>query len=511
MKKKENDLSKVRVRFAPSPTGFVHIGSMRTALYNYLFAKNMGGTFVLRIEDTDRARFVEGAVENLMSALEWAGLNPDEGPQHGGEYGPYFQSERTEIYVGYARQLVEKGFAYLAFDTPQELEAMRNNLRSKENPAPTYNYMVRNQMRNSLVMSSEEVQAELDAGTPHVVRLFVPENRQFEFQDIIRDVVKFDSRQVDDTVLIKSDGFPTYHLANVVDDHLMKISHVIRGEEWLSSVPKHLLLYEYFGWQPPLMAHLPLIFNPDGTKMSKRNITSLDELPAGKVDPDISTYINNGYDKEAILNYIALLGWNPGKGDERQVFSMEDLVNEFSLERVNKSSAIFDIQKLNWINGEHLSKRDTALLAIAIKPELEKRGLAYSSESYLYNVIDLLKSRIRFIHELISFGTYFFTDPTEYDEKGVKKRWKSDSKKLVLEFCKEISILEDYKKETIEETVRKVAEKNEVGGGKIIHPVRLCVTGTNVGPGLFEILELLGQENVTRRLKKGVERLADLS
>ena len=503
-------MSDIRVRFAPSPTGFVHIGSLRTALYNYLFARKNNGTFVLRIEDTDRTRFVEGATENLFNVLEWAGLIPDEGPLQGGDYGPYYQSQRTEIYKKYARQLLDSGHAYIAFDTPEELEAMRTEQRKAGNSNPRYNYIVRKQMRNSLVMSAEQVQEEIDKGTPYVIRLLVPEDRRIEFDDIVRGHVAIDSKEVDDTVLIKSDGFPTYHLANVVDDHLMRISHVIRGEEWLSSVPKHLLLYEYFGWQPPIMAHLPLIFNPDGSKMSKRNIQSLDELPPGKVDPDVASYIKKGYEKEAIINYIALLGWNPGEGEEQEVFTLEELIQAFSLERVNKSPAIFDIRKLDWLNKEHLSRTDTNRLVQRLKPELEAKGYTYPSEDYLYKVVELLKPRLHFFSELITYGYYFFEAPQKYDEKTVKKRWKEDSQKLVLEFCDEISKLESFDAQSLEEALRRVAERNDVGGGRIIHPVRLCVTGTGVGPGLFEILELLGREEVIKRLKAGAQVIPTL-
>jgi glutamyl-tRNA synthetase len=499
-----------RVRFAPSPTGFVHIGGLRTALYNYLFAKKHNGTFILRIEDTDQTRFVEGATENLISVLEWAGLMPDEGPKQGGPWGPYFQSQRTETYRQYARQLLEKGQAYYAFDTPEEIEAMRQRLRQAGNPSYRYNYEVRHQMRNSLTMSEADVQKAIDADTAYVIRLLAPEKRKFTVDDLVRGHVEFDSREVDDQVLLKSDGFPTYHLANVVDDHLMQVTHVIRGEEWLSSVPKHLLLYEYFGWQPPVMAHLPLIFNPDGSKMSKRDIQSLDEMPSGKVDPDVASYINKGYEREALLNYIALLGWNPGEGDERQVFALSELIQEFTLERINKSAAIFDIKKLNWLNSEHLSRRDSKVLAEQVKSDLAAHGLTYSSGEYLIRVIDLLKPRLHFAQDLATLGKYFFKDPESYDSEGIKKRWKADSGKLLLEFSEEISKLASFKAAEIEQQLRQVSEKNGISGGQIIHPVRLAVSGVSVGPGLFEMLELLGKETVLRRLKKAAELVPTL-
>ncbi len=493
----------VRVRFAPSPTGFVHIGSLRTALYNYLFARKQSGTFILRIEDTDRNRYVEGAVENLLSALKWAGITPDEGPEQNGEFGPYFQSQRTELYQKFAKELVQKGFAYYAFDTPEDMEAVRQQARDAGDPPPKYDATLRTKMRNSLTLSDSDVQKLLASNTPHVIRLKIPEDRTFTFTDIIREHVSMHSSQVDDQVLIKSDGFPTYHLANVVDDHLMEITHVIRGEEWLSSVPKHLFLYECFGWDMPELAHLPLIFNPDGTKMSKRDIQSLDELPSGKVDPDVQSYIKAGYEKEAILNYIALLGWSPG--NDREYFTLEELEQEFSLKRVNKSAAIFDLQKLNHLNSEHLKNMDSGTLAQEYKQQLETKGVDYKSEDYLRRVVELLQSRLHFRYDFYEYSSYFFMDPDSYDPKVVKKRWKDDSVKLILEFIDEISKLDVFDKEAIEYTLRQVAERHDAGSGRIIHPVRLAVSGVGVGPGLFDLLQVLGKDTVIRRLKKAVE------
>lgn len=498
----------VRVRFAPSPTGFVHIGSLRTALYNYLFARKHGGTFVLRIEDTDRNRYVEGAVENLISALEWADLMPDEGPQQGGEFSPYFQSQRTELYQKYAGQLVEQGFAYYAFDTPEEIEAVRQQAREAGDPPPKYDAQLRTNMRNSLTLSPSEVQDLLDAKTPYVVRLQIPQDRTFTFTDTIREQVSVHSSQVDDQVLLKSDGFPTYHLANVVDDHLMNITHVIRGEEWLSSVPKHQFLYECFGWEMPQMAHLPLIFNPDGTKMSKRDIQSLEELPSGKVDPDVQSYIKAGYEKQAIINYIALLGWSPG--NDREFFTLSELENEFSLERVNKSAAIFDLQKLNHLNSEHLSHMDADVLTQQFKQDLDARGVDYQSEDYLKQVVELLQSRLHFRHDFFEYSRYFFADPDTYDPKVIKKRWKEDSAKLILEFMNEISKLYTFDKESIETTLREVAERHDAGSGRLIHPVRLAVSGVGVGPGLFDMLQVLGKDTVIRRLQTAVEIIPTL-
>ncbi|HNR68499.1 MAG TPA: glutamate--tRNA ligase [bacterium] len=495
----------VRVRFAPSPTGFVHIGSLRTALYNFLFARQHQGTFILRIEDTDRTRFVEGATENMIRVLDWAGLMPDEGPQQGGPFGPYFQSERTEIYQRFAQQLIEQGHAYLAFDSPAELEEMRNGKLAVSRISTRYNHQIRQSMRNSLAMSAAEVEQLLAAGEPHVVRLKMPAERVFNVDDLVRGQVNFDSREIDDQILLKSDGYPTYHLANVVDDHLMQISHVIRGEEWLSSVPKHLFLYECFGWTPPKMAHLPLIFNPDGSKMSKRDITNLSELPAGKVDPDVESYIRAGFECDAILNAIALLGWNPGEGDDQQVFSLAELISNYSLERVNKSAAIFDLQKLRWLNKEQLKKQPADVLLNRLRPGLEERGWNRKPDSYCLAVIELLQARLGFLHDFFTYGTYFFEDPTEYDDKALKKYWKAQTTNLVLEFVREIDKLDRFFAAEIEEVLRRVAERHQVGGGQIIHPIRLAVSGFSVGPGLFELLELLGKDTVVKRIAKAVE------
>jgi glutamyl-tRNA synthetase len=497
----------VRVRFAPSPTGFVHIGSLRTALYNYLFAKKHNGRFVLRIEDTDRNRFVEGATENLIRILGWAGIKADEGPGYNGKHGPYFQSQRTRIYKEQVEKLIKAGAAYYAFDTPQEIEQMRQRQRKKGVHTPKYDYSVRDQMRNSLSLSSSEVEEEIANGTAFVIRLKIPKDRIFRFRDRIRGEVEFSSDEIDDQVLIKSDGFPTYHLANVVDDHLMEITHIIRGEEWLSSVPKHLFIYEFFKWDAPEMAHLPLIFNPDGSKMSKRNIQALDDLPDGKVDPDVESYRRKGYENSALLNYIALLGWNPGKGTEQEIFMPDELVKEFSLDRVNKSRAIFDLNKLNWLNKEHLGRKPTEELVKRLKPELTQKKIDYKSDQYLYKVVDLVKSRLGFLQEFVPYSHYFFQDPEHFEEKGIKKRWKNDSAKLILEFCREISKLETFDAKSIEEALRRISDRQDVGAGKIIHPVRLAVTGVTVGPGLFELLQILGKETVVRRLTYAAEKV----
>jgi len=501
-------LARVRTRFAPSPTGFVHVGGMRTALYNYLFARKNGGTFILRIEDTDRTRYVEGATENLLSALSWAGLDPDEGPAQGGEYGPYFQSQRTDLYAGFAKELLDKGLAYYAFDTPEEIEKVRQQARAAGEQPPKYDASIRSKMRNSLSLPQDKVEELLQSGAPYVIRLFIPGDRTFTFHDIVRGEVSFHSRQIDDQVLLKSDGFPTYHLANVVDDHLMRISHVIRGEEWLSSVPKHLYLYECFGWDMPVLAHLPLIFNPDGSKMSKRDIQSLDELPAGKVDPDVQSYIDAGYEKDAIINHISLLGWNPG--DDRELFTLQELESEFTLERVKKSASIFDVQKLDFMNQQHLLRVETGHLAKALKSEMEALGFNTGTDDYFDSVVALLKTRLHFRKDFVNFSNYFFKEPESFDAKVVKKRWKDDSVKLILQFIDEISKLSKFDAASIEACLRDIVERNEVGSGRLIHPVRLAVSGVGSGPGLFEMLQVLGKETVIRRLKKAIEIIPTL-
>lgn len=498
-------MNKIRVRFAPSPTGFVHVGGLRTALYNYLFAKKNGGTFLLRIEDTDRGRFVEGATENLVAVLNWAGISPDEGPTQGGDVGPYFQSQRTDIYAKYAQQLVENSHAYYAFDTTEEIEQLRLRAQEFNGQPPKYDSTTRLVMRNSLSLPPDEVDRLLVEKTPFVIRLKIPQDHIFSFNDVIRGQVSFHSSQVDDQVLMKSDGYPTYHLANVVDDHLMEISHVIRGEEWLSSVPKHLFLYECFGWQPPMMAHLPLIFNPDGSKMSKRDIQSFGGVPSGKVDPDVQSYIKAGYEREAIINHIALLGWSAG--DDREVYTLKELEQVFSLERVNKAAAIFDIAKLNHLNQQHLSLINVADLVAEIKPEMADAGIDTGSDEYFVRVVELLQSRLHFRKDFIEFSRYLFEEPAHYDSEVMQKRWKEDSPKLVLEFIDEIVKLDRFDKVALEAALHQTVERNGVGNGRLIHPVRLAVTGVGAGPGLFDILEVLGKERVVQRLKKAVEAI----
>jgi len=479
-------LATVRVRFAPSPTGFLHVGGLRTALYNYLFARKHGGVFILRIEDTDRERFVEGAVENLLATLRWAGLTFDEGPGKGGDRGPYVQSERLALYREYADLLVESDRAYYAFDTADELEAMREEQKQSGVPLRSY--------RRALDLSPAEVQEKLDAGTPAVVRLKVPDSTIVSFDDVIRSRVEFSSDQLDDQVLMKSDGYPTYHLANVVDDHLMGVTHVIRGEEWLSSTPKHVLLYKAFGWEQPVFAHLPLLLNPDRTKLSKR-----------QGDVAVEDYQRKGFLPEALVNFIAFLGWNPG--DERELFSLEELTREFSLERVGKSGAIFNVEKLNSVNQHYIRQYDAAGLAALVRPWLEAKGLHGGSDAYLADALALLKERVTTLEDFATTGGFLFADPSAYDPDGVKKNWKPDSGHHVRAVLDVLAGLEDFSSSAIETVLRSVAERLGVGTGKLIHPVRLAVSGRSTGPGLFEMMEVLGKDTCLRRLERAIVTL----
>ncbi|MEL6616596.1 MAG: glutamate--tRNA ligase, partial [Bacteroidota bacterium] len=463
----------VRARFAPSPTGLLHIGGLRTALVNWLLARKTGGTFVLRIEDTDRARFVETAEDDIRASLAWAGLSPDEGPLAGGEHGPYRQSERTVLYREAADRLLASGDAYIAFDTPEALDAMRQRLTSKENPSPRYD---RASMTNSLTLSADEVQARIDRGDDHVVRLKVPEGQSITFTDLIRGDVTFQSETVDDQVLVKSDGLPTYHLANVVDDHHMAITHVIRGEEWLSSVPKHILLYRALGWTPPALAHLPLILSPTGGKLSKR---SADKLG---IPVNVEQYHAAGYEPEALVNFLALLGWNPGT--EQELFSLTELAEAFSIDRVGSSGTQFSMDKLEWFNGQHLRALSPEAIAERAAPAVEAE-LGPVDRQRLVEAAGLLRERLTFAKDLVD-ARYLFEAPTEYQASGVKKRWKDDSAHLCRLYADRVEALDAFTEESTEAAMRSLAEDQEVGFGRIIHPVRLATTGTTVGAGMFE-------------------------
>ncbi len=482
------NLENVRVRFAPSPTGYLHVGGLRTALYNYLFAKRNNGKFVLRIEDTDRSRFVEGAVENLITSLKWVGLEYDEGPDKKGDFGPYMQSERLELYKKYAEELISKGKAYYAFDTPERLQKLREEQTAKK--------LQTKYDKAALSLTEDEVKQKLASGEPYVVRLNVESDRKIVFEDEVRGRVEFDSSTVDDQILIKSDGYPTYHLANVVDDHLMEISHVIRGEEWLSSTPKHVLLYEYLGWELPIFTHLPLLLNPDKSKLSKR-----------QGDVAVEDYREKGYLKEALVNFVALLGWNAG--DDKEFYLMHELIEKFSLNRVNKSGAVFDVEKLNWLNGEHLrSKNDEDILPL-LKEELNasKYDEKDFSDEYLLQIISSMKERVIFVKEFIEKSYYFFEKPKEYDEKVIQKRWKDDTPDHLKKLSENFNSMSGEDKEDFESALRSTAEKLEIGAGKLIHPVRLAVSGTGTGPGVFDLLHILGKDEVVERINTALTKI----
>lgn len=477
-----------RVRFAPSPTGYLHVGGLRTALYNYLFARNQNGKFILRIEDTDRNRYVEGAVENLIATLKWIGLDYDEGPSMGGDYGPYTQSERLHIYKKYAAELVEKGRAYYCFCTPERLKQLRDE-QEKQKLQAKYD-------KHCTSITKEEINRNLDSGMPYVIRLNVEPGQTIVVDDIIRGRVEFSSDTVDDQVLLKSDGYPTYHLANVVDDHLMKITHVIRGEEWLPSTPKHVLLYNYLEWEKPAFAHLPLLLNPDKSKLSKR-----------QGDVAVEDYKAKGYLKEALINFVALLGWNAG--DDKEFYYLNELVEKFSLERVNKSGAVFNVEKLNWLNAEHLRKKSESELLQMLRESLNTSKYAEQnfSDEYLLKVIIAMIERVSFVKEIYENGFYFFEDPKEFDQSVLSKRWKNDTpdqlKKLVCNFEE----LQNPGKEDYETALKKTAEQLNISAGKLIHPVRLAISGVGGGPGLYDILYIIGKERSISRINTALETI----
>jgi glutamyl-tRNA synthetase len=477
-----------RVRFAPSPTGYLHVGGLRTALYNYLFAKNNNGKFILRVEDTDRNRYVEGAIENLISTLKWVGLEFDEGPGKEGKYGPYLQSQRLDLYKNLTDELIKNRKAYYCFCTQERLDQLREN-QKKSGLQPKYDKLC-------LHLGQKEIEDNLKRNIPHVVRMNIEAGQTVLINDIIRGNVEFNTGVIDDQVLIKSDGYPTYHLANVVDDHSMKITHVIRGEEWLSSTPKHILLYDFFGWEKPIFAHLPLLLNPDKTKLSKR-----------QGDVAVEDYRQKGYLKEALLNFVALLGWNAG--DDKEFYSIAELIESFSLERVNKSGAVFDIEKLNWLNAEHLRKMPVEKIITLLRKEISISGFKNESftDEYLSKVIFAMLERVSFVKEILVNGFYFFEDPKEYDESTVKKRWNEDSAGYLKKLIEEFSKLNSPARENYEEALKRTAEELNVGTGKLIHPVRLAVSGVGGGPGVFEILDIIGKEKTISRLESAIKKL----
>lgn len=501
-------MSEVRVRFAPSPTGPLHIGGVRTALYNYLFAKHHNGKFLLRVEDTDQNRFVEGAEDYIIESLKWLGITPDEGVGFGDDLGPYRQSDRKEIYTTYAQELIDSGNAYYSFDTAEELDALRAEAE-KAGQVFIYNSQNRNQLNNSLNLSEEEVQSKLDSGVPYVIRFKIPENQTIEMEDLIRGKMTIDSNTLDDKVLFKSDGMPTYHLANIVDDHLMKISHVIRGEEWLPSMPLHELLYKAFGWTAPQFAHLPLIMKPEGKgKLSKRDGDKhgFPVFPLEwKTDEGISKgYREEGFLPDALINMLALLGWNPGT--EQEIFSLEELAKVFSLEKVSKSGARFNPEKTTWFNHQYIQKLSAEEILNDYKQVLDKEGVSASDEFNL-KIIELLKERAYFIKDIYTQGEFFYKTPENYDEKAVKKSWKDDSKDLLTEFSEKLNALSNFDSTSIHDAIQAFVAEKEIGFGKLMMPVRLALVGSLQGPDVPVIMELIGKEDVLIRLNLICSRL----
>lgn len=500
----------VRVRFAPSPTGPLHMGGVRTALYNYLFAKKHNGTFILRVEDTDQTRFVPGAEAYIIESLKWCGIIPDEGQGFGGPDGPYRQSERKHLYRKYADQLVDSGHAYYAFDTPEDLEDIREKAKQAGVSSWQYNNITRSSMKNSLTLSVDEVKARLDADEPYVIRVKMPRNEEIRVNDLIRGWVVVSSNLLDDKVLCKSDGMPTYHLANIVDDHLMNISHVIRGEEWLPSAPLHVLLYQYFGWEAPQFAHLPLLLKPDGNgKLSKRDGDRLGfpVFPLQWTDPvsgeTSSGYKQNGYFPEAFINMLALLGWNPGTNQE--IFSLEELVQAFSLERVGKSGSKFDPEKARWFNQHYLRTQSNDNLAAQFTPLLTEKGIKADS-AYISQVVELMKERAVFVKDMLE-GLYLFQQPESFDEQTIQKKWKEQTPEIMQALRGEFQALNDFSSASVEGAFKQYLEKNQLSIGAVMPNLRLLLTGQGMGPSLFHICDLLGKDEVLSRIAAGLIKL----
>ncbi len=497
----------VRVRFAPSPTGPLHMGGVRTALYNYLFAKKNNGTFIIRIEDTDQTRFVPGAQDYILDALKWCGILPTEGPGIGGDFGPYVQSERKEMYKPYAEQLVENDKAYYAFDTPEELDKVREQAKEMGMPNWQYNSVTRSSLKNSLTLPADEVAKKLAAGEPYVIRMKMPRNTDIRFEDMIRGWVIVNTNNLDDKVLFKSDGMPTYHLANIVDDYTMKISHVIRGEEWLPSAPLHVLLYEAFGWEAPKFAHLPLLLRPDGNgKLSKRDGDRLGfpVFPTNWTTAEgelYSGYREKGYLPEAFINMLAFLGWNPGTNQE--LFSLTELEEAFTLERVGKAGAKFDAEKTKWFQQQHLrNKSNEEIVELFPQNIIDKYG-----KDKLVTVCGLMKERATFVEDILTEGNYLLDRPNSYDETVVSKKWNDQSPQLMNEWINILTTIPSFEAGEIEKEFKQFLTTNNLGIGAVLPLFRLLVTGVGMGPSMFEIANFLGKEECIERMKEGLTKL----
>ena len=507
----------VRVRFAPSPTGPLHIGGVRTALYNYLLARKLGGKMLLRIEDTDQNRFVPGAEQYIIEALRWSGIEIDEGPEQGGPHAPYRQSERKPMYRQYAQQLIDSGHAYYAFDTPEDLDAMRARLTAAKVPNPQYNAITRSQMRNSLTLPEDEVKGLLTSDVPYVIRLKVPRKEEVRFQDLIRGWVVVHSSAIDDKVLMKSDGMPTYHLANIVDDHLMEITHVIRGEEWLPSAPLHVLLYRYLGWEStmPQFAHLPLLLKPDGTgKLSKRDGDKLGfpvfplewhGQDAETGEPTISSgYRESGYLPEAFVNFLAFLGWNPGS--QQELFTMQELIDTFSIERVSKSPARFDQNKVRWYNEQYLRAKPDTELAQYLLAALREHNMECSEEKAI-QIAGVMKERVTFPQDFWREAQYFFQAPTTYDEQVIAKKWNTATASALAEFAQVLPTHSDASPDGIRSLLTQILERQGIKIGQVLQALRMVVTGGAAGPDLMATMSIIGPAETARRIETAVQKL----
>lgn len=495
----------VRVRFAPSPTGPLHIGGVRTALYNYLFAKKYNGTFIIRIEDTDQTRFVPGAQDYIMESLKWCHINPTEGPGIGGKYGPYVQSERKEMYGPYAEQLVDNDKAYYAFDTPEELDAVREAAKEMGMHNWQYNTVTRMSMKNSLTLPADEVKRKLENGDPFVIRMKMPRNEEIRFEDMIRGWVSVNTNNLDDKVLFKSDGMPTYHLANIVDDHTMKISHVIRGEEWLPSAPMHVLLYQYFGWEAPQFAHLPLLLKPDGNgKLSKRDGDRLG-FPVFPLDwftaegEKYTGYREEGYFPEAFVNMLAFLGWNPGTNQE--LFTLKELEEAFTMEKVGKSGSKFDADKTRWFQQQYLRHTPDAELAAQLKEEIDTE----MSLDRLATICRLVKERATFIKDIFTEGSFLFKTPEEFDFSIIRKKWKENTSDLLTEWRDVLAAEANFEASHLEGKFKAFVEEKGVGMGQVLLPYRYVITASMTGPSMFEVSEFLGKEECLKRFDLGLK------
>ena len=506
-------MSKVRVRFAPSPTGGLHLGGVRTALYNYLFAKKNSGDFVLRVEDTDQTRYVEGAEQYILDCLDWCGISPDEGPHKEGKYGPYRQSERKNLYREYAEQLVKDGHAYYAFDTPEEIEQLRERLKAAGKDSLQYGYHVRAEMKNSISLSKEETEALLKNNSPHVIRLKIEPNELVHFKDMIRGDIEMSTNDIDDKVLLKADGMPTYHLAVVIDDYLMKISHSFRGEEWVPSAPVHVLLWKYFGWENdmPQWAHFPLILKPDGNgKLSKRDGERLgfpvfamewDDPKNGK----IMGFKELGFLPEAFLNMLALLGWNDGS--EQEIFSLEEMVDKFSIDRVHAHGAKFDFEKAKWFNHEWIKRSTVARLKPDVKKVFEQNGIVIDDENKFEKIIELIKDRCTLLTDFWPQGSFFFIAPVEIDMVSILSKWDEKKNQFFVELIQAYSLINTWDAVETEKVLKEMAAASQIKAGELMMPLRVMLVGAKFGPGVFEIASVLGKDETIKRIEHALSLL----